>query len=255
MKASETFAGGLIRLYEGDARDIAPGLPKTHKLACTDPAYKLTSGGAAKPSGKHKVMQGGWMSDYDNSGTLMISDITWPEIMEVTTTALADDADVYVFANDKNQFAAQVAAREAGLKFHNLLAWNKVNATANRWYMKNLEFVLYLYQGLARKIANCGDKQLIGFPHKDETDHPTEKPVPLIERYIRNSARAGEAVIDPFLGSGTAAIACLRIGNPFTGIEIDPKHFDTACRRVEREIAHPQSDLEAFLEKQGDLAC
>jgi site-specific DNA-methyltransferase (adenine-specific) len=79
--------------------------------------------------------------------------------------------------------------------------------------------------------------------------------VPLIERYIRNSARPGEAVIDPFLGSGTAAIACLRTGNPFTGIEIDPKHFDTACRRVERALAHPQSDLEALLADNGGLAC
>ncbi|MEO1110552.1 MAG: DNA methyltransferase, partial [Pseudomonadota bacterium] len=159
---------------------------------------------------------------------------------------LEPDADVYAFANDKNQFEAQLEARDAGLKFHNMLAWNKVNATANRWYMKNLEFVLYLYTGTARAIANCGDKQMVSFPQKDETNHPTEKPVPLVEAYIRNSALPGEHVIDPFLGSGTAAIACINTGNPFVGVEIDPEHFETACRRVERALSERQIDLSAY---------
>ncbi|MCV0428351.1 MAG: site-specific DNA-methyltransferase, partial [Roseibium sp.] len=192
---------------------------------------------------------------YDNSGEIMICDITWKEVMELVVSCLEEDADVYAFANDKNQFEAQVEAYAAGLKFHNMLAWDKKTATANRFYMKNLEFILYLYRGRARRIANCGDKQMVPFPHKDDTDHPTEKPVPLVEAYIRNSARSGEAVIDPFLGSGTAAIACVRTGNPFVGVEVDPKHFETARQRVERVIDEQQCDLESFVRTKRVQAC
>lgn len=255
MSTCLTYLGGQIELHLGDARDVVPKLNRRFPVACFDAPYKLTSGGAARSSEKHKVMSGGWMSDYDNSGELMVCDITWSEIMDLVAGCLAEDADVYAFANDKNQFEAQRAAFAAGLKFHNLLAWDKKTATANRFYMKNLEFILYLYRGRARKIANCGDKQLVPFPHRDETDHPTEKPVPLIEAYIRNSARPGESVIDPFMGSGTAAIACIRTGNPFVGVEIDPKHFETARRRVERAIEGQQCDLESFLETRGVKAC
>ncbi|MBG6205405.1 site-specific DNA-methyltransferase (adenine-specific) [Labrenzia sp. EL_126] len=246
LKPTRSFLDGQIQLFLGDARDVVPALDRRFRVACFDAPYKLTSGGAAKSSAKHKVMCGGWMAGYDNSGTLMETGITWQEVMELVAGCLQKNADVYAFANDKNQFEAQLEARNAGLKFHNLLAWNKINATANRWYMKNLEFVLYLYAGEARAIANCGDKQLVNFPQRDATSHPTEKPVPLVEAYIRNSALAGEPVIDPFLGSGTAALACINTGNPFVGVEIDPSHFETACRRVERALAERQIDLTAF---------
>lgn len=255
MSKVERFLDGQIQLYLGDARDVVPKLERRFPVACFDAPYKLTSGGAARSSARHKVMSGGWMADYDNSGKLMICDITWEEVMRLVAGCLAEDADVYAFANDKNQFEAQRAAFAAGLKFHNLLAWDKKTATANRFYMKNLEFILYLYRGRARRIAHCGDKQLVPFAHRDVTDHPTEKPVALVEAYIRNSARPGEAVIDPFMGSGTAAVACARTGNPFVGVEIDPHHFETACRRVERAVGNRQCDLEAFLGTKGAQAC
>ncbi|WP_298981521.1 DNA methyltransferase [uncultured Roseibium sp.] len=246
MSACVSFLDGQIQLYCGDARDVVPKLNRKFRVGCFDAPYLLTSGGAARASEKHKVMSGGWMADYDNSGRLMEVDISWREVMQLAVTCLETDADVYAFANDKNQYEAQTEAFAAGLKFHNLLVWDKKTATANGWYMKNCEFVLYFFQGRARRIANCGDKQLVTFPHRDETNHPTEKPVPLIESYIRNSARPGEDVIDMFMGSGTAALACIRTGNSFVGVEKDPKHFETARRRVERAIKEHQIDLSGY---------
>ena len=45
-----------------------------------------------------------------------------------------------------------------------------------------------------------------------------------------------ETVLDPYMGSGTTGVACLRTGRNFIGIEIDPKHYQTACDRMAREI-------------------
>ena len=69
--------------------------------------------------------------------------------------------------------------------------------------------------------------------------HPTEKPHGLIERLVR--AVPGDDVFDPFMGSGSTGVAALRAGRRFVGCEINPTHFDTACRRVE-EIAR-QADM------------
>ncbi len=162
-----TYLDRQIEQYLGDARDVVSKLGRRCPVACFDAPYRLTPGDAARSSDKHKVMSGGWMADYDNSGLFMVYDITWKEIMQLVVSCLADDADVYAFANDKIQFEAQREAFDAGLKFHNMLAWDKKTATANRFYMMNLEFILYLYQGRARRIANCGDKQLVPFPHRD----------------------------------------------------------------------------------------
>lgn len=68
--------------------------------------------------------------------------------------------------------------------------------------------------------------------------HPTEKPVPLMCAVVEWTLGT---VLDPFMGSGTTGVACARLGRKFIGIEIDPEHFATACRRIEK--AYAQGDL------------
>ena len=44
---------------------------------------------------------------------------------------------------------------------------------------------------------------------------------------------AGDTILDPFMGSGTTGVACVKLGRKFIGIEIEPKYFDIACRRID----------------------
>jgi site-specific DNA-methyltransferase (adenine-specific) len=55
------------------------------------------------------------------------------------------------------------------------------------------------------------------------------------------ASRRNETIIDPFMGSGTTGVACAKLGRKFIGIEIEPKYFDIACRRI--EAAYKQPDL------------
>ena len=60
-------------------------------------------------------------------------------------------------------------------------------------------------------------------------------------KLVQTASLEGETVIDPFMGSGTTGVACARLGRRFIGIEIEPRYFDIACRRVEQ--AQRQGDL------------
>lgn len=66
--------------------------------------------------------------------------------------------------------------------------------------------------------------------------HPTQKPTFVMSQAIEWAAKSALTICDPFMGSGTTGIACLRTGRNFIGIEIDPKHYATACERMAREI-------------------
>lgn len=68
-------------------------------------------------------------------------------------------------------------------------------------------------------------------------NHPNEKPVSIMEKLVKLCSTEGETVCDPYMGSGTTGIACIRTGRKFIGIEKDPKHFQTAVERIERELA------------------
>ena len=64
-------------------------------------------------------------------------------------------------------------------------------------------------------------------------DHPTSKPVALVEAMLRNSSKTGGIVLDPFLGSGSTLVACEQLGRRCRGLEIDPRYVDVAVRRWE----------------------
>jgi len=66
--------------------------------------------------------------------------------------------------------------------------------------------------------------------------HPTQKPVALVERCLLASTREGDLVLDPFLGGGTTAVACVRLSRGFVGVELDLNHAGLALRRADREI-------------------
>ena len=69
--------------------------------------------------------------------------------------------------------------------------------------------------------------------------HPTQKPIGIME-WCLSFVPQGVAVADPFMGSGTTGVAAVRQGRGFVGVEIDPTHFDTACRRISDELRRPR---------------
>lgn len=70
----------------------------------------------------------------------------------------------------------------------------------------------------------------------EDVDHPSPKPISVIQHIAETLTPNDGRFCDPFLGSGTAAIAAWQAKRPFVGIEINQKYFDDACLRLEREI-------------------
>lgn len=77
-----------------------------------------------------------------------------------------------------------------------------------------------------------------------EKGHPTPKPLDQVEHIIANFVSENGIVLDPFMGSGTAGVACAKLGRKFIGIEIEPKYFDIACRRIEEAYRQPDMLIE-----------
>lgn len=72
-------------------------------------------------------------------------------------------------------------------------------------------------------------------PSNDE--HPCAKPDKAMDWMVQKGALQGHTILDPFMGSGTTGVAALRHGCNFIGIEIEPKYFEIAKRRIEAELA------------------
>lgn len=226
---------GDCRLILGDCLEILPSLAGV-KAVVTDPPYKVTSGGFGDLEGGFS----GWIKDsYDNKGKIVACDLDWPDWLNLIPGTLLDDAHVYIFSNDRNLSTARSAAEDAGLKFHRLLVWDKRAALPGRWYQQTCEFVLFMRKGKAFMINDPSSKALQSIFQRDESKHPTEKPVNLCRFYIENSTAPGDLVLDPFLGSGTTGVACAKARRSFVGIELDEGWFNVACERIRRAYGTP----------------
>jgi len=153
------FEIGPMTLLVGDCTEILSELSEDEgraDLLVTDPPYKLTSGGKSKIAGKG--MSGKFSPDtYDNSGKLM--KITpWADMPHPLMAACRENCDAYIMADSKNIFRAENAFTAAGWKVHELLNWKKESPSRTRYYMKDTEYILYLWKGRARDINNGGNE-------------------------------------------------------------------------------------------------
>lgn len=80
------------------------------------------------------------------------------------------------------------------------------------------------------------DIQLVKNVSKEKTEHPCQVPVELMERIILLTTNEGDLVVDPFMGSGTTAIACINTNRRFIGFEIDEKYYELAKNRINQHI-------------------
>lgn len=74
--------------------------------------------------------------------------------------------------------------------------------------------------------------------------HPTGKPVGVMEWCIKHLPDNAQTILDPFMGSGTTGVACVKLGRKFIGIELEESYFDIACKRIEKAYAQPDLFIE-----------
>lgn len=229
----------MIQLLHGDCLELMKDIPdESIDLVVTDPPYKTITGG--RNNGKNSKRPVGILND--NNGLFKHKEVTlsvWiPELYRI----LKHSSHCYIFSNFLNLQELLNETIKAGFKLHNLLVWEKNNCVPSQWYMKNCEYVLFLRKGKAKWINNIGDSKTVHQFNNiiGNKKHPTEKPVKLLEFYIRNSSQEGEVVLDPFMGSGSTGVACLNTNRNFIGIELDENYFEIAKERIE-SLTHTES--------------
>lgn len=227
-------------IAEGDCRTVLKRL-KDESFDCilTDPAYKVISGGTSDKKGTCS----GILSKNDGK-IFEENSIKFEEWIPEAYRVLKTGGQAYFFTNFLNLQKLMDVCSKAGFKFHNLLVWKKNNATPNRWYMKNCEYILFCRKGKAKAINNKGSKTVLEYDNIiGKKIHETEKPYGLIEELMLNSAKKGSWVLDMFGGSMVANIVGLINNIKVFSIEKDKKYVIQGFNRVKNFIKTGQDRL------------
>jgi site-specific DNA-methyltransferase (adenine-specific) len=210
---------GDCTLYLGDCLEILPTLGKVDAVV-TDPPY-----GIAHVAHSNTV-RNGWKGKKDYADATIAGDAT-----DFDPRPFLAFPDVILWG--ANHFA-QALPRGRWLiwnKLGGLEPWDSFSDAEIAWHSKRGADRIFslLWKGLAQ-----GEKTGGGFRH-----HPTMKPVGLMS-WCLGFVPEAETILDPFMGSGTTGVACVNLGRKFIGIEIEPKYFDIACRRIEEAYKQPR---------------
>jgi site-specific DNA-methyltransferase (adenine-specific) len=215
-------------------------------LIVTDCPYKIVAGGITVDSNGFFVADCGksskrWLKKGETqvpsavkSGKMFAhNDITFDEWLPECYRILKPSTHAYVMINGRNLKDLQVAAENAGFVYQNLLVWRKNNATPNKYFMQNGEFILMLSKRPARSINNLGEQTVFEIPNYiGNKYHPSEKPVELMKRLVEASSNVGDLVYDPFLGSGAVAKACIELDRQWIGSEIDTEYVEISNKTI-----------------------
>lgn len=124
-----------------------------------------------------------------------------------------------------------------------LIKWVKTNpipAYHNK-YVSDTEYCIYIRKGGQCMPANSTDGSTLyqaplNVKDKKLYNHPTIKPIDILQRLIRNSSRPGDTILDPFMGSGSTGVAAKLLGRDFIGIELDETYYNTALKRIDETV-------------------
>ena len=219
-------------LNQGNCIDLLKSIEsESVDLVVTDPPYRVISGG-----NKSTKWQSGYSKSvlFKNDGKIFeYNEIDFNEWLPEIYRVLKPNSHFYCMTNVLNIFELMAACSNVGFKLHNILVWEKNTANANRWYMKNCEFTLFLYKGKAKTINDPSSKMVFKVENIiGNKIHPTEKPVELMKLYIENSSSENDLVLDPFMGGGSTGVACKQTNRNFIGFEIDQEYFEIAKHRI-----------------------
>ena len=245
-----------VCLYQGNSLDLLDAVVAKYpngRFDCifADPPYFLSNGGITCHAGRMvQVDKGNW--DKSRSPELNHEfNLAW---LQRCQRVLKPNGTIWVTGTSHVIFSIGYAMQQLGFKILNDIAWEKPNPPPNlscRYFTHSTETILWAAKNRASKhMFNYQDmrritgKQMktvwtIQAPRNGEKafgKHPTQKPIALVERCLIASTIRGDLVLDPFMGSGTTGITCVRAGRRFVGIELDQNHAQLAILRIQNEI-------------------
>ncbi len=155
---------------------------------------------------------------------------------------LKDGGTIISFFNKEDISFLGWTSKEFGIRTRTILSWHKTNPVPSFRkvnYLSACEFLWVGSKGDKSWTFNFKQqKEMHNFfetPNKSyygETKHPTEKPLSLIKELIEIHSNPQDIVLDPFMGSGTTAVACKQLNRKFIGFEISKEYCDIANKRL-----------------------
>jgi site-specific DNA-methyltransferase (adenine-specific) len=251
-------------LLKGDCLDIMPELDIKADLCWTDPPYgianetKITRSRNTQRFGKAKTISHAF-GEWDKfTGISSFLEFTFLWIDELDAL-LRDGAMFCAFCDrDKVNFLSHyLQGKEYKIKgYFAFVKSNPVPQARKVKWQSGWEIACLLQKPNGQltynyELGQQADYQILPICSGNErTAHPTQKPLKIVKTFIEYWSNKNDLVIDPFLGSGTTAVACELLDRKWIGIELDEEYCEIAAKRIRDVTLNPVTEITPNIEMQ-----
>ncbi|MCX4366483.1 MAG: site-specific DNA-methyltransferase [Clostridia bacterium] len=229
----------LNKIYFADCYEAIKQIPnKSVDLIVTDPPYDINVNHGAGAFGVKKKLH------YEQF--IEISNGYREEILDDFIRVLKR-INLYIWCSKKQIPTLIDYFVKKRNCYWNLISWHKNNVcpVCNNTYAQDTEYCLFFREEGVRLYGNYASKKTYYVTNMNTCDkkkfkHPTIKRLDIIQNLISNSSRENDIVLDPFMGSGTTAVACKNLGRNFIGFEFNQQWHKIACDRLNNVQADGQ---------------
>ena len=223
-------------LYNGDCFSVLKEIEiDTVDMVCTDPPYLIETEG-----GKKFLLEGNRESFNEIKAADIHEGIDISKFLDATLELFSDNRRYCgVYFHSTKQIIDYITWAEKYSFQYNIGVWHKTNPIplCGNKYLNDVEYWIYIKGNKSKILGSYASKSMVYTDvvnkiDKEKYNHPTIKPVPLMEKFVINHTKEGDTILDPFMGSGSTGVACKQNNRNFIGIELDQTYFDTAANRI-----------------------
>src|ERR1700676_4212469 len=227
------------RVDQADFLKLLASLPDgSVDVITTDPAYsgmnQHMAFGRGRIVGRYAAVDNDrWFMEFrDDPQTFLAFLREWPRV-------LADGGHIYVMFDSFSLLSLGHLMRDV-FAVKNLIVWDKVNLGMGHYFRRRHETIVFATKGY-RKLSRRDLPDVWAIKRIHRGIYPTQKPVELFSRMLAGSAEPGMTVCDPFVGSGSGAVAALLAGCEIVAGDIDGRAVATTRARCDA-VAAGQAD-------------
>lgn len=221
-----------ISLFQNDAIKFLKNLPSTSvDIIVTDPAYSGMN--QRLKLGRGKII--GKYSDAGKDGAKWFEEFhdteeNYKTFLQECYRVLKNDRHIYIMFDSYSLLSLAPIARHV-FDVKNVLCWDKANIGLGHYFRRRHEFILFASKG-KRHLNSKNIPDVWKIKRVVSSQYPTQKPTEVFELMLKGSAEKDFVVCDPFMGSGSSAIAAIKFDCKFLGCDISDKAISFSKERV-----------------------
>jgi site-specific DNA-methyltransferase (adenine-specific) len=234
------YEAGGIAIYHGDALHVLADLALAEDsvdAVITDPPYASGARTEAAKRSSGQMLRGGRFAKPIQNDQMTTQGFLWlmRELLYAVRPLLPEGASILSFIDWRQWPHLLGAVESVNYRVNTMITWDKVSFGMGNGFRQQHELILHASKGTPtvydRSVGN-----VLSFPRENNPDHPSPKPLALMDALLRVITDVDGLILDPFMGGGATLRAAKNAGRRALGIEVEERYCEFAAQRLAQEV-------------------